>query len=137
MTGVTITDATGCVEMGRGLSLGLGPVAGAPAAARALVDHACDTWGLRGLLQSALLVVSELVGNAVEHAGTDVQLEVFAHDGGLLITVRDGDPRLPDLPDLPDDSERGRGLRLVAMSTTAWGVTPLPDGKVVWAFVGP
>jgi anti-sigma regulatory factor (Ser/Thr protein kinase) len=88
-------------------------------------------------VESAALVVSELVTNAVVHAGTPVELQVEL-DGRLLrLRVADGDGR-PPVPRraVSDSLSTGRGLRLLEVLSTRWGVEPVRDsgssGKVVW-----
>ena len=111
---------------------------------RDLVLHACDRWQLPGLRERARMVMSELVTNAVEHAGTDVWASVSQRGTGLYLAVSDGVARLPELQDPDTDpaepqrlSERGRGLRLVHAGAAAWGAMPTRGGKVVWATVCP
>lgn len=92
-------------------------------------------WSLPALIDAAVLVVSELAGNAVEHAGTGFELRLEVRgDTSLRIEVLDHGPGSPD-PREPDlDSERGRGLHLVASLAVSWGVEPVPgEGKIVWA----
>jgi anti-sigma regulatory factor (Ser/Thr protein kinase) len=125
------------------LTLRLPPDPDSPSLARNLVSEAALAWSLPELLYRARLVVSELVTNAVEHAGTDLTVVVSRRGTGLHLAVSDRDPRLPRLlrmapprPDRPLD-ERGRGLRTVHATATGWGAMPTPDGKVVWATVRP
>ncbi|GAA2872976.1 ATP-binding protein [Actinoplanes cyaneus] len=113
----------------------------APSAARNLVSDACLAWGLARLLHPSRLVMSELVTNAVEHAGTAVRVVVTRRGAGLHLSVADGSPVMPRLlsparprPGLPLD-ERGRGLRTVQEVAELWGATPAGTGKVVWATV--
>ncbi|MEV4702812.1 ATP-binding protein [Actinoplanes sp. NPDC049316] len=101
-------------------------------AARNLVGAACEAWRMPDLLHPARLIVSELVTNAVEHAGTDVTVTVWRRGTGLHLSVRDGDPRLPRLLD-PSPGGRGAGLRVVGARATAWGAMATRDGKLVWA----
>lgn len=124
----------------------------APGSARALVRAAITEWtglGLPGaehltdrLADDALLVVSELVTNAVVHAGTDVQLECRLEGddkdtAALLVEVSDHHPsRAPrgGEPETPHDTpEYGRGLRLVGALSEAWGITYRTGRKTVWA----
>lgn len=109
--------------------------------ARVLVADACLAWRLPELLHPARRVMSELVLNAVEHAGTDVVVTITRRGIGLHLAVCDGDPRLPELRvparvrrGAPLD-ERGRGLRVVQAAATGWGAVRTPTGKVVWASV--
>ncbi|MFJ8590531.1 SpoIIE family protein phosphatase [Streptomyces sp. NPDC093598] len=123
----------------------------APGAARALVRAALDEWagfGLGGehltdrLTDDATLVVSELVTNAVVHAGTDVEMECRLEGDGpdtaaLVVEVSDHHPsRAPrgSEPETPHDPpEYGRGLRLVGALCEAWGITYRTGRKTVWA----
>ncbi|MFC7527980.1 ATP-binding protein [Actinoplanes sp. GCM10030250] len=123
------------------LSLTLTPDPDAPSVARNLVSDACLAWGLVHLLHPSRLVMSELVTNAVEHAGTEIRVVVTRRGAGLHLSVADDDPRLPEMiqltrprPDVPLDV-RGRGLRTVQETAVQWGSVPAGKGKVVWAAV--
>ncbi|MFF8974018.1 SpoIIE family protein phosphatase [Streptomyces sp. NPDC014995] len=121
----------------------------APGAARDLVRAALTEWtglGLTGttpedLGDDAILVVSELVTNAVVHAGTDVdvvcRLEEQPGSRAVVVEVTDHHPsRAPrdGTPESPfEPPEYGRGLRLVATLADAWGVTYRRGTKTVWA----
>ncbi|MEU4423965.1 ATP-binding protein [Actinoplanes sp. NPDC024001] len=123
------------------VSVTLAPDPDAPSAARNLVGDACLQWGLVHLLHPSRLVMSELVTNAVEHAGTEIRVVVSRRGAGVHLSVGDGDPRLPEIvqltrprPDVPLDV-RGRGLRTVHETAAMWGAVPTENGKVVWATV--
>jgi anti-sigma regulatory factor (Ser/Thr protein kinase) len=125
------------------LTLALPPEPDSPSLARDLVGRACRRWALMTLFYPARLVVSELITNAVEHAGSPITLGVLRRGACLHITVGDRDPRLPLLremsppePGRPLD-ERGRGLHLVDAVAVDWGAMPTADGKIVWATIGP
>ncbi|MEU6380206.1 ATP-binding SpoIIE family protein phosphatase [Streptomyces sp. NPDC046909] len=120
----------------------------APGAARALLRAALTEWTELGLPGSGLLtdrltddtvvVVSELVTNAVVHAGTDVELECRMEEtGALVVEVSDHHPsRAPrgGEPEGPYGTpEYGRGLRLVATLAESWGITYRRGTKTVWA----
>lgn len=87
-------------------------------------------------LHNALLVVSELVSNAVNHAGTSVSVGISVSEEGV-VRVEVGDGRTwPPRPRNPaPDSVGGRGLLLVEALSDRWGVETRDDGKVVWAEV--
>ncbi|MFF4346668.1 SpoIIE family protein phosphatase [Streptomyces sp. NPDC001530] len=95
------------------------------------------------LTDDAVVVVSELVTNAVVHAGTDVELLCrleCAGDGApgpLVVEVSDHHPSRAvrgDSVERPYGTpEYGRGLRLVAALSEAWGITYRTGVKTVWA----
>ena len=110
------------------------PLAGAARHARNVVTEACLRWDLPGLVAPATLIVSELVSNAVDHAGTAAQLRLALSREHLTIAVRDGSAEPPVRPGpAAGMTERGRGLMLVAATADSWGWSPVADGKVVWA----
>lgn len=82
--------------------------------------------------QVALVLTSELVTNAVVHAGTPLDVRVSLDDDHMLVAVADGDPHLPGPMAFAADAVGGRGLRLVEQLATAWGTEVQPHGKVVW-----
>jgi anti-sigma regulatory factor (Ser/Thr protein kinase) len=79
------------------------------------------------------LICSELVSNAVDHAGTMMMLRLSLGNGYLLVAVRDGSPAEPVLAARLPTASRGRGLHLVSAVAHRWGFLPAHDGKVVWA----
>ena len=125
------------------VKLTLPPEPESPSLARNLAGDACLAWGLPDLLYPSRLLMSELVTNAVEHAGTEITVAVTGRAAGLHLIVSDGvatPPRLikPARPrrDQPLD-ERGNGLQVVNATATAWGWLPTRTGKVVWATLRP
>ncbi|MEV5764387.1 SpoIIE family protein phosphatase [Micromonospora sp. NPDC052213] len=112
-----------------------------PAAARALVRSVLIEAHLDELVNEALLLTTELSTNAVEHARTELDIEVVADPDGLTVTVSDfaAGPVdeltvgvRNDATDIDEISERGRGLLLVDHFANRWGTTYLPTGKGVW-----
>ena len=111
------------------------PVEGpAPGAARRFLrDAACSTHNAR-VLDDAVLLVSELVTNALLHGTPPITVHVEC-DGGreLLVSVTDENPRSPVLRDGGPEDESGRGIRLADVVSDRWGVSKHPDdGKKVW-----
>ncbi|WP_433891807.1 ATP-binding protein [Streptomyces sp. CA-111067] len=102
--------------------------------ARRLVAAALVLWRLEELTDAAVLVVSELVGNAVRHTRShQVLVAVSRPAAGLVrIEVTDRSRELPVLQAAGADAVRGRGLLTVDAVATRWGSEPLPSGKRVW-----
>jgi signal transduction histidine kinase len=123
------------------LQLRLPPEPTAATEAALLIADACTAWSLPGLQHPARAIVTQLVNNAVEHAGTNMLVTISRRGRGLHLSVRDGDPRLPRLLNPNSrtggdtDNERGHGLQAVNAHAVAWGAMPTRVGKVVWATV--
>jgi len=110
------------------------PIVGAPRHARDIVTEACYRWDLPHLIGPASLVASELVTNAMVHAGTMMTFRITRRQQYVNIAVHDGSPEVPRLMPLVDPrAPSGRGLLLVASSAVSWGSLPSRAGKVVWA----
>ena len=106
----------------------------AAAAARAWVREVCAAWGLGGVVDDAVLVVSELISNAVDHARSTSRATLSLDQRGLAIAVRDFYVCEPPRPkSLKPSGTRGRGLFVVSMVSSAWGVDEHADGKTMWA----
>jgi len=103
------------------------------AAARRFVADTLSTWQAHQDRETAVLLVSELVSNAVVHARTDITITI-RNDGALLtVEVQDGSDQLPDRHDAAPTATSGRGLAMVDRMAQDWGVRRLPgDGKVTW-----
>jgi anti-sigma regulatory factor (Ser/Thr protein kinase) len=115
-------------------TLRLPPDPRSPRHAREFVGSLLERWGLPDLHDRAALITSELVTNAVLHAGTPVTVTV-AVDGSrsvLRITVRDGSSVEPRQVDSGELATTGRGLSMVDQSADAFGVEPTSEGKAVW-----
>ncbi|BCJ76451.1 hypothetical protein CS0771_59950 [Catellatospora sp. IY07-71] len=106
----------------------------APAEARHLVEACCTRWGVAAdAVAVACQICSELVGNAVRHVGTPVQLHLRCGPSYLHLAVCDYAPGVDGVHSRPRVPAGGLGI--VAALALNWGVTPTVDGKVVWAAV--
>lgn len=92
-----------------------------------LVDASRDD-----LVETAELLVSEIVTNALVHAGTPIDVGFSFVDGGLRIEVTDGSPHAPALRGYGPNAGTGRGLMLLEEMVDEWGVVPDDPGKTVW-----
>jgi anti-sigma regulatory factor (Ser/Thr protein kinase) len=87
------------------------------------------------IVEVASLLVSELVTNAVLHAGTDIDVAVELLEGGVRVEVADRNPVHPARKGYSTDAPTGRGLVLVDAMADEWGVVDASAGKVVWFVV--
>jgi hypothetical protein len=125
-------------EPGRGGQWRLDPTPDVPARVRHQLQEMFGGWGLSEEHRAAaLLVVTELVTNAVEHAGTHLTLHVGL-DGALVhVEVADDSAEPPVLRAHDPFATRGRGIQMVNALSLRWGWAPLGRGKTVWADVLP
>ncbi len=91
-------------------------------------------WGLGPqMAEHAVLLVSELVGNAVRHTGArSFALRMHRRRGWIRIEVRDPSRGLPCLMPVGELDISGRGLMLVDKLSDRWGVDLAPRGKTTW-----
>ena len=106
--------------------------------ARRFVRNTLISWGLSGrddLVADAVLLASELVTNAIVHAGTPVLLTCRLAGANVEVSVLDRHPArvIPDPPGATAEVDRpsGRGLLLPAALSSSWGVTYAPAAKVI------
>jgi serine phosphatase RsbU (regulator of sigma subunit)/anti-sigma regulatory factor (Ser/Thr protein kinase) len=124
----------------------LAPESTAASQARSFIRETLGNWDIsvsESATDDAVLLASELVANAVQHAGTSLELgcrlvAVGALDAfdALEVTVTDRHPTriVPEPQAQPEDTyaERGRGLTLPAALAASWGVTYTSAAKTVW-----
>ncbi|SHH88835.1 PAS domain S-box-containing protein [Streptomyces sp. 3214.6] len=114
------------------------PVGRSVATARSFVRDTLQGWGFADIVDDAVVLTSELVTNAVVHAGTHADVLCLRSDDGVRIEVADrypereiplqGSPATMGSP----DREGGRGLQLCAAIAGRWGVEYTPTHKQVW-----
>ncbi|MFI5822070.1 SpoIIE family protein phosphatase [Streptomyces rishiriensis] len=103
--------------------------------ARRFTRRTLRVWGVtETAMDSALLVVSELVTNALVHTGGPVRLDLSLIGSRLRVAVTDASPRTPVKPTDPGwEATGGRGILLVEAVSDAWGTVPVSGGKQVWS----
>jgi anti-sigma regulatory factor (Ser/Thr protein kinase) len=106
-------------------------------AARRFVRTALVAAGRTELLDDAELAVSEIVTNAVVHAGTRIQVEVVLGPVLLRVEVQDSSPHQPRARRYAATASTGRGLGLLNEVAADWGVRATEDGKAVWFELAP
>ncbi len=104
--------------------------------ARKVTRKVLASWRLADLEETAVLLVSELVGNVVQHARTGghvLALRLEAASTYLRIEVHDADPRPPQRRTPTELDGSGFGFVLVDALAATWGVRQKATGKAVWA----
>ncbi|WP_406287116.1 SpoIIE family protein phosphatase [Embleya sp. NBC_00896] len=117
------------------MSAAFAPEGRSVAAARSFVRNTLSDWDAVDVVDDAVLLTSELVTNAIVHAGTSAEVSCVRYDGGVQIEVTDHYPSR-ELPEpatgFDDGDESGRGLFLSASLASAWGVEYAKNVKRVW-----
>ncbi|MGV9246278.1 SpoIIE family protein phosphatase [Streptomyces sp. NPDC003710] len=103
--------------------------------ARRFTRRSLRAWGVAQKdIDTVLLVVSELVTNALVHTGGQVRLDLTLLNHRLRVAVADSSPRSPIKPtNIGWEATGGRGILLVEAMSAAWGTVPVSGGKQVWA----
>ena len=106
--------------------------------AREFISRVLGEWDLIGQREAVVLLVSEVVTNAVLHARSDVFLTVSDEGEIARVEVRDSSPVPPRLHRFAVESATGRGLRLLDQLALRWGADQADGelGKTVWFEVG-
>jgi anti-sigma regulatory factor (Ser/Thr protein kinase) len=118
--------------------------ASSPAAARELMRELLGPG--HTAVDTAMLVISELVTNSVTHSrsglpGGTVTIAVSTGTAGVLIQVRDegglSEPRVVTTQATgTDGAEHGYGLSLVSALADSWGTTTTREGRLTWCRIG-
>ncbi len=102
--------------------------------ARRYTRRALRSWGVGAYTDAALLIVSELVTNALVHTDGQVRLDLTLVNHRLRIAVADNSPRTPIKPtSIGWEATGGRGILLVEAMSATWGTVPVSGGKQVWS----
>ncbi len=112
------------------IELGVGPDSLSPRATRHMfAKHFAD----HPRLDDLLLCLSEVVTNAVLHAGPPIQVRgAVVESKNIRVEVSDGSKASPVHRHPEPSSPTGRGLHLLDSLTCGWGVDITSGGKTVW-----
>ena len=112
----------------------LAPERQSVATARRFVREHLTVHDLALLVDDVTLVASELATNALRHAGTAFTVTITAFPDDVVLAVEDGSISMPVLVDAGVDEVVGRGMAIVDVVSSDWGVVVDADvGKSVWA----
>ncbi|MDP9118353.1 MAG: ATP-binding protein [Actinomycetota bacterium] len=102
--------------------------------ARAVTSAILTGWGLPQVIDDTVLVVSELVHNAIKHAPgwESYELELVRRPNGIRVYLADGSSLRPVVLELSHDKPSGRGMRIIETLASSWGSDEYHGGKRVW-----
>ncbi|MEU6119649.1 ATP-binding protein [Streptomyces sp. NPDC047117] len=87
------------------------------------LGHPAMPDGVSGRVDEAVLIVSELVTNAVRHGNSRCRLRLSAASSGVTIEVHDDDPHTPAVKPLTEDAVGGRGMAIVGLLARQFDIT--------------
>ncbi len=120
------------------VSLVLPPDATAVRRARSFVRNHCRAAGIpAAACDTVALLTSETVTNAFIHGRSEARLRLVVRPDRIRVEVGDDNSRHPVRAERQDDALDGRGLNILDLASTAWGVMDDVAGKIVWFEVTP
>ena len=121
------------LPQGRDVRVVLTPAAESAHFARAVVEFVLDALVDRDVIDTVMLLASELVTNAVLHASPPVRVRVEITAAVLHVEIHDsGTSALPAPSTAGATETSGRGLAIVEALASRWGSQPTEGGKFVW-----
>ena len=114
------------------VELEIPPVSSGIGEARRFTRERLSVWGLDGVADPAILMISELVTNAILHGGEGAVLKLAMGNLKLRVEVRDASTAMPVVRGYSETATTGRGMIIVDALASSWGTFPVEGGKVVW-----
>jgi hypothetical protein len=106
--------------------------------ARELVAEWLAAWSHIELIPVATVVVNVFIENVLQHTACTPVLALESDGEAVTISVQDGSTTPAARHEDPRrGGDRVSGLAIIASVCRAWGSTPMPSGKTVWAVIGP
>jgi anti-anti-sigma factor len=106
--------------------------------AREFVTELLGHWSQDELIPVATVVVNVFIENVLQHTASEPVLILESKDDSVSVSVQDNSSTPAARHEDPyRGGERVSGLAIIASVSRAWGSTPTPSGKTVWAVVGP
>lgn len=103
-----------------------------PARGRRFVRKVLVAIALPDVVDTAVLLANELITNAILHGRSEVELTVDITRAGVKVSAADMNSRLPVMQSTDEHALDGRGIAIVNLLASSWGVTATEGGKIVW-----
>ena len=84
------------------------------------------------IVDTAVLLASELITNAVLHGRSEVELTVEITGVAVKVSAADMNSRMPVLQSADELALDGRGIAIINLLASSWGVVTTEAGKTVW-----
>jgi anti-sigma regulatory factor (Ser/Thr protein kinase) len=112
------------------------PLPSAAGPARTLLKQALKEWNLDELYDSASVVLTEMISNAIRSDDV-IEVEIFLDDDQRFVhlEVFDTSREVPEQQTPDEEAEGGRGLVLIEILAAKWGWILTPEGKIVYALL--
>jgi anti-anti-sigma regulatory factor len=105
---------------------------------RRMVREMLATWSQSALIPTATVIVNALVENVLQHTQSAPGLRLETDGATVTVAVEDDSSAVAHRRERGDGgADTVSGLAIVAALSRAWGSTPIPSGKTVWAVIGP
>lgn len=104
---------------------------------RQFVEDWLTTWAQRPLIATAKVVVTAFVENVLAHTESQPKLRLETDGTVVTVAVEDASRTPPSMREDVEVAAAPSGLKIVAALCRAWGNAPTPNGKTVWAVMGP
>jgi anti-anti-sigma factor len=104
---------------------------------RDLVAEWLTAWSQTDLIPVAKIIVTAFIENVLEHTDSAADIRLETNGTTVNIAVEDASHAPPSVHESRNAGDPPSGLKIVAALCRAWGSSPTPSGKTVWAIVGP
>jgi hypothetical protein len=106
--------------------------------ARRLVAETLRNWSQTDFIPTANVIVTTFIENVLQHTESSPVVVLESDGATVTVAVRDNSSTRPTRHEHPTrGGDKASGLAIIASLCRAWGSTPMPSGKTVWAVVGP
>lgn len=104
---------------------------------RELVTEWLTAWSQPELIPVAKVIVTAFVENVLQHTDSEPSMRLETDGTTVTVAVEDSSRALASVHEPQSGCEPPSGLKIVSALCRAWGNSPTPSGKAIWAILGP